>query len=135
MQESMLYSHQNFGRNAQIKAHRIAAFRSVIMECEPNGMNGLGMGAGIAPVHLGDLLPSCLSASNPSNFGSALATALAVARRSSSSPISSHQIYHKPEKAQFVEIQARLCNDGARFCPVFSINIQKQSILMDFRCF
>jgi hypothetical protein len=98
------------------------AFRSVIIDCENNGIHIHAMGVEIAPAHLGNTEP-IRSRQRPCSCSG-------VAGHSSSSPIPSHQISYKLEKDRFVEIQARLCTDGADCYTVFSLTIHKQSISM-----
>jgi hypothetical protein len=110
----------------------VMAFRSALVDCEENGIDILGIGLGIAPLHLSELFPLCLYAPNPSDLGVAMAAAMGVSLKASSTAIGSRQLYHNPDETKMAQIRDRLCLGGPRFCPQLGKSIRELGISEDF---
>jgi hypothetical protein len=107
------------------------ALRSALVDCESTGIDVLGIGLGIAPIHLPELFPLCLYAPNPADLGIATSAALGFAGPSSSAAISSRQIYHGPEQEALQQIRDRLCKAGPVNCPGLGASIHNQPLAID----
>jgi hypothetical protein len=110
----------------------IGAFRSAMADCEATGIDVLGIGLGISPLHLPELFGVCLYAPSPADLDLAAAAAMGVSGKASSSEILSRQLYHQPEKDAIPHIRDRLCNAGPRFCTDLAASIRDHGISKDF---
>jgi hypothetical protein len=61
-----------------------------------------------------------------------MAAALGVSGKTSSTPISSRQLYHNPDETKMAQIRDRLCMGGPRFCPQLAASIRELGTSVDF---
>jgi Mg-chelatase subunit ChlD len=110
----------------------VVTLKSALIDCEMSGIDVLGIGVGIAPVHVADLFPLCLYAPNPSELGSAMAAALGVSGSSTMPNITPNQIYQAVDEGKLRAIEDLRCKGGVRFCPALGKSITEQPVSEDF---
>jgi MoxR-like ATPase len=109
---------------------QVLLLKSALSKCEEGGIDVLGIGVGIAPVHLDALFPVALYCPNPSDLGRAMACALGV-----SGGVTSNPIVPLPVIGLFEDLAQNAAKELCglpRLCPSLASAIQDQCFSQDF---
>jgi hypothetical protein len=108
---------------------QILALKSTLIECAVSGIDVLGIGVGLAPVHLQELFPVALYCPNPIDLDRGLAAALDVSGRVTPTPITPRELFSLIENVNSV---IDLLSGAPRLCSSLRSQICSQPLSLDF---
>jgi hypothetical protein len=114
----------------------VMTLKSALVDCQMSGIDVLGIGIGIGPVHLPELFPICLYAPNPCDLGSAMAAAFGISGTAKCDAIGTRQLFQQIDATKIMQIEELLCKRSAAFCPDLGKSIINQPVSEEFMaCF